>query len=189
MPEVVDAARRLGIASPLTEEPGLALGISEVTLLELTGAYAGIAAGGRLVTPETVLAIRDNDDRVVWCREPPARQRVVRPEHIRDLDAMLASAVRDGTGRQAAPRGIRAAGKTGTTDDFRDAWFIGYTDRFTVGVWLGNEKPTPMKGVAGGGLPAQIWRGIVEEAHALPPLPAAPTCRLDPSMAMAASLP
>ena len=189
VPEVVDAARRLGIASPLTDEPGLALGISEVTLLELTGAYAGIAAGGRRVTPETVLAIRDNDDRVVWCREPPARPRVVRPEHIRDLDAMLAAAVRDGTGRQAAPRGIRAAGKTGTTDDFRDAWFIGYTDRFTVGVWLGNEKPTPMKGVAGGGLPAQIWRGIVEEAHALPPLPAPPTCRLDPSMAMAASLP
>lgn len=189
VPEVQGTARRLGITSPLTNEPGLALGISEVTLLELTGAYAGIAAGGRLVTPETVLAIRDNDERVIWCREPPARRRVVRAEHIRDLDAMLAAAVREGTGRQAAPRGIRAAGKTGTTDDFRDAWFVGYTDRFTVGVWLGNEKPTPMKGVAGGGLPAQIWRGIVEDAHALPSSPASAPCRLDPPTTVAASLP
>lgn len=189
VPEVIDAARRLGIASPLTEEPGLALGISEVTLLELTGAYAGIANGGRLVTPETVLAIRDNAERTIWCREPPARPRVVRPEHARELDAMLRTAVRTGTGRLAAPAGIRVAGKTGTTDDFRDAWFVGYTDRLVVGVWLGNEKPVPMKGVTGGGLPAQIFRGIVEEAQALPAGPATPACRLDPSTAVASSLP
>ena len=189
VPEVIGMARRLGITAPLTDEPGLALGISEVTLLELTGAYAGIAGGGRKVTPATVLAVRDNAERTVWCREPPARPQVVAAAAARAMDAMLAGAVRNGTGKAAAVSGLRVAGKTGTTDDFRDAWFIGYTDRFVVGVWLGNEKPAPMKAVTGGGLPAQIFRGIVEEAHALPPGPATPACRVDPSMAISASLP
>ncbi len=189
VPEVVDVARRLGIEAPLTNEVGIALGISEVTLLELTGAYAGIANGGRRVTPGTVLAIRDNADRTVWCRPPPDRPRVARADHVKALDAMLAGTVRTGTGRNAAVPGLRVAGKTGTTDDFRDAWFVGYTDRFVVGVWLGNEKPTPMKAVTGGGLPALVFRGIVKEAHALPPSPTPPTCRLDPALAVASSGP
>jgi penicillin-binding protein 1A len=189
VPEVIDVARRLGIASPLTDEVGLALGISEVSLLELTGAYAGFANGGRMVTPETVLSIRDNAERTIWCREPPARPRVIRADHAKALDGMLTGVIRNGTGARAAIPGLRTAGKTGTTDDFRDAWFVGYTDRFVVGVWLGNEKPTPMKGVTGGGLPAQIWRGIVKEAHALPVTGAPASCRLSSSTAVASSLP
>jgi penicillin-binding protein 1A len=189
VPAVIDVARRLGIASPLTDEVGLALGISEVSLLELTGAYAGLANGGRPVAPETVLSVRDNAERTIWCREPHARPRVVEARHVKALDGMLAQAIRDGTGTRAAVPGIRTAGKTGTTDDFHDAWFVGYTDRFVVGVWLGNEKPTPMRGVTGGGLPALIWRGIVKEAHALPKPAPTGACRLAGSATVASSQP
>ncbi len=167
VPQIVELAHRLGIVSPLGTDAGIALGTSEVTLLELSAAYATIGNGGRRVTPSALRLVRDNDDRIVWCRRPPERPRVLRAEHAEALALMLRQAVRDGTGRQADP-GFPAAGKTGTTNDNRDAWFVGFTDRFVVGVWLGNEKPVPMKGVSGGGLPARIWREIVRAAHEEP---------------------
>jgi penicillin-binding protein 1A len=127
------------------------------------------------VTPRAFREVRDNQGQTLWCREPTLRQRVIRAEHAKALKEMLAGAVRAGTGRHADP-GFFAAGKTGTTDDYRDAWFIGFTDRFVVGVWLGNEKSTPMRKVTGGGLPAEIWRGIVREAHKLPRLKPGTRC-------------
>ena len=175
VPEVVAVADRLGLTTPLTKEVGLALGISEVTLLDLTAVYAAIANGGFKVTPRAFREVRDNQGQTLWCREPTPRQRVIRAEHAKALKEMLAGAVRAGTGQRADP-GFFAAGKTGTTDDYRNVWFIGFTDRFVVGVWLGNEKSTPMRKVTGGGLPAEIWRDIVREAHKLPRLKPGTRC-------------
>jgi membrane peptidoglycan carboxypeptidase len=169
VPQVVAVARRLGIAGPLEEEVGLALGVSEVTLIELVAAYAAVANGGFLVTPGGIVGIRDNNDAAVHCRRFRPPPRVIEAPHAAAMRAMLAGVVRAGTGRNADP-GFFAAGKTGTTDDFADAWFVGFTERFAAGVWLGNEKPTPMRGVSGGGLPAIAWRNVMRRAHKLPRL-------------------
>lgn len=180
VPAIQDVARRLGITTPFKDEVGMALGSSEARLLELTAAYAGIASGGRRVMPRGLAEIRDRFDRTVWCAaDEPATPRAIDARHAQAMRAMLARVVTDpeGTGRAADP-GFFAAGKTGTTNDYVDAWFVGFTERFVVGVWLGNERRAPMRGVTGGGLPARIWRDIVQKAHRLERYQRAP-CRVD----------
>jgi penicillin-binding protein 1A len=174
--QVQDVARRLGITAPLTSDPGMALGVSELTLLDLTSAYAALANGGRRVDPRGLVEIRDGLDRTVWCDPAPASARVLAKAEVQAMRGLLEGVVRDGTGRAADP-GFFAAGKTGTTDDHKDAWFIGFTDRFVAGVWLGNERAQAMKGVTGGGLPARIWREIMADAAKLPRYQRQP-CRL-----------
>jgi penicillin-binding protein 1A len=165
--QVQDVARRLGITAPLTSDPGMALGVSELTLLDLTSAYAALANGGRRVDPRGLVEIRDGLDRTVWCDPAPPAPAVLAKAEVQAMRGLLEGVVRDGTGRAADP-GFFAAGKTGTTDDYKDAWFIGFTDRFVAGVWLGNEQAQAMKGVTGGGLPARIWREIMTDAAKLP---------------------
>jgi penicillin-binding protein 1A len=169
--EIAGVAKRLGIESPLTREVGLALGDSEVTLLELTAACAAIANGGRKVVPSILRSVRDNLDQMIWCREPARYDRVIELAHDAAIKGMLQLAVTEGTGRRADP-GFPAFGKTGTTNDSRDAWFIGFTSRFVVGVWMGNEDSSPTRGIVGGGLPAEVWRRTVVEAHREPVVPA-----------------
>ena len=158
-------AHRLGIASELRPDATLALGTSEVTLLELTGAYGALASGGRLIEPHIVTAIRSGRGRVLYRRPGPTAQTVVAPQHAGALNDMLNAALIFGTGRGAALPLHPACGKTGTSQDFRDAWFIGYTAHFTGGVWVGNDDRRPMKRVAGGTLPARIWREVMLLAH------------------------
>lgn len=161
---IIDTARRVGIASPLTDDLGLALGTSEVTLLELTAAYAPLSNGGVAVVPYGIRDVVTKDGRVLYQRKGGGLGRVAEPEHIAMMNRMLAKTITDGTGK-SAQLGRPAAGKSGTSQDFRDAWFVGYTPDFVSGVWVGNDNGAGMKGVTGGGLPARVWRDVMSTAH------------------------
>jgi penicillin-binding protein 1A len=144
---VAATAERLGIVSKLPNDASLALGTGEVGLLELTAAYAPFFNGGFRVVPFAV--------------EPQeAPEPVIRPEHAGMMAGMMASVVSRGTGKAAAIPGRMVAGKTGTTSDYRDAWFVGSVNGEVIGVWLGNDDNRPMKGVVGGGLPARLFRDV-----------------------------
>jgi penicillin-binding protein 1A len=145
---VAATAARLGIAGKLPKDASLALGTGEVGLLELTAAYAPFFNGGSRVTPYGL-------DRVAHQPEP-----VIEPEHAAMMARMLTAVVRNGTGQPAKVPGRVVAGKTGTTQDFRDAWFIGCVKGTLIGIWLGNDDNVPMKGVMGGGLPARLFHDI-----------------------------
>ncbi len=157
-------ARALGITTPLRREAGLALGTSEVTVLEMTQAYAAFANGGNAVFAHGVAEIRDSAGRMVYRRTGSGPGSRISPDMLADLNGMMRAVMEEGTGKGAA-FGFPAGGKTGTTQDYRDAWFIGYSADFVTAVWLGNDDGTPMKGVTGGGLPAQLFREIMTAAH------------------------
>ncbi len=171
---VIDVARRLGLRSELRPTRSLPLGTYEVSVLELTAAYAAFANGGFRVAPYAIRRIRTPDGALLYERPPSAPPRVVAARHVGALNAMLAEAVRRGTGRRAflGPRPV--AGKTGTSQDSRDAWFVGYTADLVTGVWLGNDDFSPMKRVTGGTAPAVVWKDYMlavttgQPVHALP---------------------
>lgn len=160
---VIDAARRLGIVSDLLAVPSLPLGTQEVTPLELVGAYAGIAAGGYRVPPYGIVEIRTQKGEVLFRRLAASPDRVVGARVNAELVGLMRGVVETGTGR-AARLDRPAAGKTGTSSDYRDAWFVGFTADLVAGVWVGNDNNSPMNRVLGSGLPAQIWRGFMIEA-------------------------
>jgi penicillin-binding protein 1A len=159
-------ARRLGITADLRGDLSLALGTSEVSLLELTGAYAAFATEGHGIWPHGIRRVETlGDSQLVHRRDPDLGPGdVARPWHVRELTAMMAGVVDHGTGRNAAI-GRPAAGKTGTSQNNRDAWFVGFTADFVVGVWVGNDDGAPMDRITGGGLPALIWRDFMLAAH------------------------
>jgi penicillin-binding protein 1A len=161
---VIDTARKLGVQSELPVVPSLALGSSEVTLLEMTRAFAAIAANAESIEPYAVRAIRKGDQALFTRPKTelqPANNQGARAA-IRDL---LTSVVREGTGRAAKINGP-AAGKTGTSQSYRDAWFIGFTSGLVVGVWVGNDDNSPTRSVAGGDMPARIWNEFVTQSAA-----------------------
>ena len=162
---VVDAAHRCGITSQLDPNASLALGTSEVTPIELTTAYATFASGGIRVWPYYVTEVDDPSKHVLYQRTPPPQERVIASHVDRDLTTMLAGVVTGGTGRGAALSGHQAAGKTGTTQDYHDAWFVGFTTDYVAGVWVGNDDSSPMKTVTGGSLPATIWKDVMTAAE------------------------
>jgi len=157
---VIETARRLGINTPLSAKPSLALGAGEVSLLDLTGAYAVIPNEGQGVIPYGIEEIRGRDGHVLYRRAGSGPGRALSKQTAHALAGMLEAVVRDGTGKRAA-LSIPTAGKTGTSQDFRDAWFIGYRAGLVAGVWLGNDDARPMKEVTGGGLPAHLWRDFM----------------------------
>ncbi|HEY1612282.1 MAG TPA: PBP1A family penicillin-binding protein [Rhizomicrobium sp.] len=166
---VVDAAHRCGITSPLAANASLALGTSEVTPLELTAAYATFASGGLKAAPYFVREVDDSTGQVLYRRKQTTPERVIASHVDRDLTAMLYGVVEEGTGRSAALSGHQAAGKTGTTQDYHDAWFVGFTTDYVAGVWIGNDDSSPMRGVTGGSLPASVWKSVMVVAeHGLP---------------------
>ncbi|HWV80899.1 MAG TPA: PBP1A family penicillin-binding protein [Hyphomicrobiaceae bacterium] len=162
---VVAVARRLGITSTLRADASLALGTSEVTLLELTGAYGTLANGGTSISPHVVRRVRTDRGIVLHARGNSAPTMAAPAVHVANINSMLHTALVAGTGRRAAFPGHTAAGKTGTTQDNRDAWFVGFTGHLTAGVWVGNDDNSPMRGISGGGLPALIWRDVMVAAH------------------------
>jgi len=152
-------ATDFGIANELAAGPALALGASESTLIEMTGAYAGILNGGSSVLPYGLKAIRlQGDAEPLAGRAGGIGERVMDAKAAQALTYMMYEVIENGTGQRARIEGIEAAGKTGTTQAARDAWFIGFTSDFVVGVWMGYDDNTPLKGVTGGGIPADIWR-------------------------------
>jgi penicillin-binding protein 1A len=163
--KVIAVAHRLGVGSELRRGPSLALGTSEVSLLEMTGSYAAFANGGRRVEPHIVKRVRMSSGRVLYERPQAAGGITVSPVHVGAMNDMLNAALVNGTGRQAGFLLHPAAGKTGTTQDFRDAWFIGYTAHLACGIWVGNDQGRTMNNVRGGSLPATIWRQIMSTAH------------------------
>lgn len=161
---VVDTARRLGVTSTLAPTPSLALGSSSVTLIELTSAYGAFANGGYGVWAHGIKEIRDAERNILYRRQGSGPGRVMSGGDAAAINKMLAATLRDGTGKAAALR-RPAAGKTGTSQNFRDAWFVGYSADLVAGVWMGNDDSAPMNGVTGGGLPARMWRDFMVAAH------------------------
>ncbi len=158
---VRNIAEDFGIESDLAAGPALALGASESSLLEMAGAYAGILNGGTSVTPYGILELRlKGDDEPLMGQGGGLGERVITEEAARYLVYMMTQTIEQGTGRRA-DIGRPAAGKTGTTNSARDAWFLGFTADYVVGVWMGYDDNTPLTGVTGGGLPADIWREVM----------------------------
>jgi penicillin-binding protein 1A len=162
---VAATARRLGIRSPMMKTPSIALGTSEVSLLDLTGAYVPFANGGYGVIPHVIKRIATIDGEVLYERTGSGPGRVVAAEHVGMMNSMLKQTLEIGTGRKAAIAGRPAAGKTGTSQDFRDAWFVGYTAELAAGIWFGNDDGTPTKKTTGGNLPAITWQRFMSDAH------------------------
>jgi penicillin-binding protein 1A len=158
-------AHRLGIRSELRADASLALGTSEVTLLELTSAYGVLANGGREIDAHIVQRVRTPSGALLFERRPQPDTMLVAPQHVVAMTDMLSAVLVSGTGKRAALPGHPAAGKTGTSQDFRDAWFVGYTAQFVAGVWVGNDDGKPMNKVMGGSLPARLWRDAMLYAH------------------------
>ena len=174
---VVDVARRLGLTARLKPTPSLALGAAEVSLIELTAAYAPFANGGIGIWAYGIEAIRDTGGRVLYARAGSGPGRVVKRGHVAAMNAMLSDAITSGTGR-AARLSRPVAGKTGTSQNFRDAWFVGYSAHLVTGVWMGNDDGRPMRNVTGGGLPARLWKDFMSAAHER--VPARPLPGLEP---------
>ncbi len=168
---VISAARRLGITSDLHDGPSIALGTAEVTLLELTQAYATLANAGEGVWSYAIAEVRDDRGEVLYRRAGSGPGVVLAPGVVSAITDMLGAVIAEGTGR-AADIGRPAAGKTGTSQDYRDAWFVGFSAELATGVWLGNDDGTVMNKVTGGGLPARLWREFM--AAALAGTPARP---------------
>ncbi|MBO9472823.1 transglycosylase domain-containing protein [Shimia sp. R10_1] len=159
-------ASMFGIESDLASGPALALGASESSLLEMTGAYAGILNGGSSVTPYGLVELRLlGDDNALMGSGGGIGERVISDAAARELIWMMEKVVSEGTGARAQLPGWQVAGKTGTTQAARDAWFIGFTNEYVAGVWMGYDDNTPLTGVTGGGLPAEIWREAMARIH------------------------
>ena len=162
---VVSTARRLGIRSELHDRPSLALGTAEVTPLELVAAYVPFANGGEGITPHIIARVRNGDGKLLYEYKGAGLARVVDESYVAEMNDMMNATMVSGTGRQAALPDQIAGGKTGTSQNSRDAWFVGYTAHYVGGVWVGNDDGSKMRNVTGGTLPAHIWHDIMVYAH------------------------
>ena len=156
--KVVSMAHRLGVDSDIQPNASIALGTSEVSLTELTSSYAAFMNGGYKATPYIVKRIADTDGKVLYEADYTNPPRVLSAPVAAAMNSMMSGVVRDGTGRAARLDGWQVAGKSGTTQSFRDALFVGYTSIMTTGIWFGNDDGAFMKKVTGGGLPAKAWK-------------------------------
>ncbi|HEY6735954.1 MAG TPA: penicillin-binding protein 1A [Roseiarcus sp.] len=162
---VVATAHRLGITSDLDPVPSIALGSSDVTPLEMVAAYAAFANGGLGVQPHVIARVRTANGKQLYARRNANFGRVIDPQYVAMMNQMMQETLLTGTARKAELPGWQAAGKTGTSQDWRDAWFLGYTSYLVAGVWLGNDDSSPTKKVSGGNLPVEIWSRFMKAAH------------------------
>jgi penicillin-binding protein 1A len=180
--KIIQTARNFGIYTPLPDTPSLPIGADAVNVLEHSVAYATFPNLGKAVTPHAALEVRSGAGEVVWRfdRDGKRPQQVISPQVALEMIGMMNSVVEKGTGKRAQLDGTRVAGKTGTTNGYRDAWFVGYTGNFTGAVWMGNDDYTPTKRMTGGTLPALLWHNVMTYAHqgvelrplsGLPPIP------------------
>ena len=165
--EIVKLARAMGLRTPLPDTPSLPIGADEVTVVDHVGAYATFPNLGKAVTPHAVLEVRNGAGDLVWRwdRDGKKPRQVMRQDVAQNMIIMMNKVVDEGTGKRAQLDGIKAAGKTGTTNAYRDAWFMGYTGNFVCGVWFGNDDYTTTNRMTGGSLPAMTWHEIMAYAH------------------------
>jgi penicillin-binding protein 1A len=185
---IVQTARNFGIHAPLPDTPSLPIGADEVYVYEHAVAYATFPNLGRAVVPHAALEVRTGTGQLVWRfdRDGPKPKQVISPKVALDMIKMMNSVVENGTGKRAQLDGIKVAGKTGTTNSWRDAWFVGYTGNFVGAVWMGNDDFSPTKRMTGGTLPAMVWHNIMTYAHQgveLRPLPGLPAPDHAPAVA------
>ena len=181
--KIDELARAMGLRTPLPDTPSLPIGADEVTVLDHTIAYATFPNAGKAVPAHAVLEVRTGTGETIWRfdRDGPKPKQVMPQQVAADMAFMMNKVVEEGTARRAILNGIKAGGKTGTTNAYRDAWFVGYTGNFVAGVWFGNDDYRPLNRMTGGSVPAMTWHTVMEYAHqgielknipGLPPNPA-----------------
>ncbi|MFS8041209.1 transglycosylase domain-containing protein [Xanthobacter sp. AM33] len=165
--KIVDLAHQMGIRTPLPISAPLPLGAAEVTLFDMTSAYAVFANAGKSVYPHAVVEMRIGNGDVVWRfdRDAPKSVQIIPTQQLNDINDMLNNVVENGTGRRARLVNAKVAGKTGTTNAYRDAWFMGFTGNYVAGVWFGNDDYAMMNKMTGGSLPAMTWQKVMAYAH------------------------
>lgn len=163
---IVDTAKRMGLTHPLTDSSSLPIGAAEVTVIDMATAYAVFANGGKRAEPYAAWEVRNSSGEVIFSRDrdnPP--KQVLDTRVVQDMNFMLNKVVEEGTGKRAILEGIPVAGKTGTTNGYKDAWFVGYTGNLVASVWYGNDDSTSMNDMTGGTLPAMTWQEVMKVAH------------------------
>lgn len=165
--KIIQMAQKMGLRHPLTDSTSLPIGAAEVTVLEHTSGYTAFPNAGKATTPHAILEVRNGAGEVVWRFDRDGKKpvQVMRTQTALDMNVIMNQVVEAGTGRRAQLDGIKAAGKTGTTNAYRDAWFVGYTGNFVAGVWVGNDDYSPTNRMTGGSLPAMTWKLIMTAAH------------------------
>src|SRR5262252_6798866 len=165
--KIRETARKAGIRTPLPDTPSMPIGADEVTVLDHTGGYTMFPNLGKANAPHAVLEVRSGAGELIWRWDRDGKKpvQVIPPQVAVDMVGMMTKVVEEGTARRAVLDGIQAAGKTGTTNAYRDAWFVGYTGNFTCAVWFGNDDYSPTNRMTGGSLPAQTWHNIMSVAH------------------------
>jgi 1A family penicillin-binding protein len=188
IPAIIDTAKRMGIQSDMPKVPSLALGTAEITLHEMTRAFASVATGAQLFETYAARSISGgSSQQLLYSRRGAGVDAAARLEHRTAMLELLQAVVAEGTGRSARLPNVAVAGKTGTTQEYRDAWFIGFTPELIVGVWVGNDDNSPMNKVVGGDLPAAIWRDFVSRAGSATARKAAPVVAQSPPGAVPAA--
>jgi len=163
---IIDTAKRMGLTHPLTDSSSLPIGAAEVTVLDMAASYAVFANGGKRAEPYAAWEIRNSSGEVIYRHERDVQpKQVLEKRVVQDMNFMLNKVVEEGTGKRAALDGIKAAGKTGTTNGYKDAWFVGYTGNMAAAVWFGNDDSSPTNEMTGGSLPAMTWKEVMTVAH------------------------
>jgi penicillin-binding protein 1A len=181
--KIIQMAQRMGLRTPLPDSSSLPIGAAEVTVLDHTAGYTAFPNLGKASPPHAIVEVRSGNGEVVWRfdRDGKKPEQVLRPQVAMEMNMMMNKVVEEGTGKRAILEGVKAAGKTGTTNAYRDAWFVGYTGNYVCGVWFGNDDYAPTNRMTGGSLPAMTWRQIMAYAHQgievknIPGVPAGPT--------------
>jgi len=181
--KIIQMAQKMGLRTPLPDSSSLPIGAAEVTVLDHTAGYTAFPNLGKASPPHAIVEVRGGNGEVVWRfdRDGKKPEQVLRPQVALDMNMILNKVVEEGTGKRAILEGVKAAGKTGTTNAYRDAWFVGYTGNYVCGVWFGNDDYAPTNRMTGGSLPAMTWRQIMAYAHQgievknIPGVPASPT--------------
>ncbi len=160
--QIIDTARKMGLTHPLVDSSSLPIGAAEVTVIDMTASYAVFANGGKRAAPYVAWEVKNSQGELIYSRatdKPP--EQILPTRLVHDMNFMLNKVVEEGTGKRAILPGIRAAGKTGTTNAYRDAWFVGFTGNLVAGVWFGNDDHSAMNNMTGGTLPATAWQEVM----------------------------
>ncbi len=195
--KIIEMCRKMGLTTELKDGSSLPIGSAEVTVLDMAAGYAVLANGGRKATPYAAIDVFSSTGDLIWRRERDAKpsQQILSSQVVHDMNYMLSKVPEEGTGRRAALVGIRSAGKTGTTNGYKDAWYIGYTGNLVASVWYGNDDSSPTNNMTGGSLPGMTWNQVMSYAHQgveiknIPGLPAMdiPTPSMGTSVAIGGS--